>query len=286
MPATSYLPFNSAIEQTPHGAVHCATGVGGCPTGYMGAVPAAGNDPIFYSHHANIDRLYECWLKVNPGARLPTGAILNATFNFIDGAGNQVNRKVGDMLTTQQLGYSYTAGGGCPLVLNIRPIVWRERPLRVIPILGPTPVERGTTTVPVRITPDIRAHVAGTGPEAGGEQSARHATLVIENVAFDEAPGAMFEVALQDASGKSANVGVINFFNRTAPQHAHNNQEGAEAPADHRFDATAAIKALGGSENARLVLRPTSGVSGGPEANELVSPRANVRIGAARIELR
>ena len=41
MPSTSYPPFTAALEQTPHGSVHCATGVANCPTGYMGAVPAA-----------------------------------------------------------------------------------------------------------------------------------------------------------------------------------------------------------------------------------------------------
>jgi len=100
LPSTTYSPFNSALEQTPHGSVHCATGVASCPSGYMGYVPSAGNDPIFYSHHANIDRLYECWLRVNPTARLPNNAAqLAQHFSFIDGGGTLVSSKVGDMLT-------------------------------------------------------------------------------------------------------------------------------------------------------------------------------------------
>jgi hypothetical protein len=279
---TSYLPYNSAIEGTPHGAVHCATGVANCPTGYMGAVPAAGNDPIFYSHHANIDRLYECWLKVNPAGRLPTGAILNANFSFIDGAGALVSRKVGDMLTTSQLSYSYTAGGGCPLVISASSAVLSAAALRVVPLVGSTPLERGTTAVPVKIPADVRAQVRR--PEAGGPQAApRQATLVIDDLTFAEAPGVMFEVALRDASGKSVTVGVINFFNRTAPDHG---QHDGDAD-DHRFDATAALQALG-SDSAQLELRPTSGVTAPntPEAEEQVSPNARVRFAAARIELR
>lgn len=283
MPATSYSPFNSAIEQTPHGSVHCATGVASCPSGYMGYVPSAGNDPIFYSHHANIDRLYECWVKVAPAQRLPSGATLNATFNFIDGAGNLVNRKVGDMLTTQQLGYNYTSGGGCPVVLK-PPVVVQQVPSKVIDLAGPVELQAGVTSVPVKLPAPVRSSNESAGPNA---PPAQQATLVLEGVTFDQAPGAMFEVALQAANGKRVTVGVINFFNQTAPHHG---DAESGAPADSRsFDASAALQALGaGAANARLVLKPTTGVAGasGNEAPTTVKPGAKVRFSAAKLELR
>jgi Common central domain of tyrosinase/Polyphenol oxidase middle domain len=281
MPATTYSPFNSAIEQTPHGSVHCATGVNSCPTGYMGYVPSAGNDPIFYSHHANIDRLYECWVKVAPAQRLPSGATLNATFNFIDGAGNLVNRKVGDMLTTQQLGYNYTAGGGCPAVAK-PPIVVQQLPSKVIDLAGPVELQTGVTSVPVKLPAPVRS--SNESPDA---QPAQQATLVLEGVTFDQAPGAMFEVALQAANGKRVTIGVINFFNQSAPHQG--NMESGGAPAENRsFDASAALQALGaGAAGARLVLKPTSGVSGAnTDVAPTVKPGAKVRFSAAKLELR
>jgi hypothetical protein len=279
MPATSYAPFNSAIEQTPHGAVHCATGVGGCPTGYMGAVPAAGNDPIFYSHHANIDRLYECWLKVNPAQRLPSGATLTANFSFIDGAGNLVTRQVADMKTVQQLGYNYTAGGGCPKILLPHPIILQGQPVKVIPLLGPTQLPAGTTNVPLHLAPELRI-TRRAGAAAGAP--ARQATLVLEGVAADT-PGMMVEVALQGPDGRRVPIGVVNNFNDTAPRHAMAGM--AAAPADRKtFDATAALQALGGAPDAQLVLQPTTGVTGGTGLTE--TPRAGVRVSAVRIELR
>ena len=286
MPNTSYLPFNSALEQTPHGSVHCATGVQSCPSGYMGYVPTAGDDPIFYSHHANIDRLYECWLRINPAQRLPSGAMLNATFSFINGAGNLVTRKVGDMLTTQQLGYGYTAGAGCPVTLRpIRPpILWREQPWRVFPLQGPTRLERGTTRVPVQLPADLRSQLFSS-PRAMGP--ARQATLVLDDVTFDEAPGVMYDVALQGANGRTVPVGVINFFTETAPRHG--NMAAMRPPGRKTFDATAALQTLGaGAANARLVLQPTTGLTGASTAlaEERVNPRANVRFSAARLELR
>lgn len=287
MGSTSYSPFNTALEQTPHGSVHCATGVAGCQTGYMGAVPAAGNDPIFYSHHANIDRLYECWLKVDPAQRLPSGATLTASFSFIDGAGNLVTRVVGDMKTTAQLHYGYTAGGGCPRFRIPFPIIWKQIPWKVIPLLGPTQLQRGTTSIPLRLTPQLRAQMFAAPPRANAAPvPTRQATLVLEGVSFDEAPGVMYEVSLQGPDGKRVPVGTINFFNQTAPHHRAMAGMAQAAPAGTRtFDATEALQALGGPANAQLVVEPTTGVTG-ENAVERLSARANVRFNAARLELR
>src|SRR5260370_28928564 len=120
MTDTPFGPFNSDLEQTPHGAVHCAVTTGGCPTcGLMGSVPAAALDPIFYAHHTNIDRLYECWLQGDEPGRLPSNATqLNTVFTFVDADGSTVDRRVRDMLTTTQLGYTYVAARGCPPTLS------------------------------------------------------------------------------------------------------------------------------------------------------------------------
>ena len=47
-----------AIERVPHDTVH--GGVGGA-TGWMGSVPTAAFDPIFWPHHTEIDHLFTSW---------------------------------------------------------------------------------------------------------------------------------------------------------------------------------------------------------------------------------
>lgn len=288
MAQTSYSPFNGTLEQTPHGAVHCAVGVANCPTGYMGAVPAAGNDPIFYAHHTNIDRLYQCWLQVSPSTRLPTNAAqLNTTFSFIDGGGALVQRKVADMLTVAQLGYHYAAGGGCPATSKaaLTAIVEQEAPVRSIPLVGPTSLQRGTTVIPLSIAPQTRSLMLSAVPEHGG--AAPRSRLVIDGVSYDEAPQVLYEVYLQDGAGKRVSLGVINFFNQSAPHMEHDGMAMAAPASEITFDVTAALATVGKGA-AALVLEPTTGVSGGTVAlaTEQVSPRANVRIGAVRIEQR
>jgi tyrosinase len=53
--------FISYLEGTPHGSVHVAVGT----ADGMGAFPKAARDPIFWLHHANIDRLWESWRRAD-----------------------------------------------------------------------------------------------------------------------------------------------------------------------------------------------------------------------------
>ena len=58
------------MESTPHNWVHVDI------AGLMGSPATAGQDPIFWLHHANIDRLWEVWLALPGSLRLtdPGGA--------------------------------------------------------------------------------------------------------------------------------------------------------------------------------------------------------------------
>lgn len=80
---TTYSGFNHAIDGSPHGAMHDYVGLGNdttgnlkfnnpitgtvTPFGIMGWVPTAAFDPIFWTHHANIDRLWQQWTNSENG---------------------------------------------------------------------------------------------------------------------------------------------------------------------------------------------------------------------------
>jgi tyrosinase len=66
--------FEPLIEDRPHAAVHNLIG------GQMGTVAASPMDPIFYLHHANIDRLWDAWVR-SGGKRIP---ITSNPFNSSD----------------------------------------------------------------------------------------------------------------------------------------------------------------------------------------------------------
>jgi tyrosinase len=101
-----FAGFSSSLEGTPHGVVH--TSVGGF-TGWMSAFETAALDPIFWLHHANIDRLWEVWLGLGAGNSNPTDPTwLGTSFDFYDENGTTVSltgQQVVD--TARQLGYVY-----------------------------------------------------------------------------------------------------------------------------------------------------------------------------------
>jgi hypothetical protein len=293
MTRTTFGSFRSALEGTPHGAVHCALVTGSCPNGLMGAVPASALDPIFYAHHTNIDRLYECWLRVNEAARLPSDpSHLNTEYTFVDADGSTPQRRVSDMLRLSQLGYSYAAGGDCPAVPAVA-IAARganvsdanpaaaasEQPLN---LAGPTRLERGVTTVPINVPPAARDRLSARAMTS----AERRVYVVIEGLAFDVAPGTLYNVYLEGDGGRREQIGVINFFNFTTPR------AGAHAGHDsgagrYTFDATEAVQRLSLDTAAQpsLVFEPSTGLTdSSPEAAAAqISPQANVRFDSARL---
>jgi len=132
-------------------------------------------------------------------------------------------------------------------------------------LAGPTALETGRTVVPVRMDRSL----------AG----AARPRLVIEGLRFDAPPGVLYEVYLQNRAGRRALLGVVNFFNQGA---AYGGSQVGAAASVHSFDATEALRGLGGRATA-LVFEPTTGVAGSKAA---ANPSANVRFTAASIQLR
>jgi tyrosinase len=104
------------LEGVPHGAVHTLVGndydQNGNPIrfGWMGSFYTAGLDPIFWLHHANIDRLWQVWIDHDPDHHQnPSGdpAWFNTTFSFPAVGGGLVTWSIGDVLDTATVGYTY-----------------------------------------------------------------------------------------------------------------------------------------------------------------------------------
>jgi len=289
MTDTTFGPFNSDLEQSPHNNVHCAMVPGSCPNGLMGSVPASALDPIFYAHHTNIDRLYECWLQGDEPGRLPSNPTqLNTVFTFVDADGSTVKRRVRNMLTTTQLGYTYAAGGGCPpgLAQVSRAAENRPVPEQVLASVGPTRLDPTVTAVPLAMSAQGRQALAA---QRQGAPTSSRIYVTIEGLQYDEAPGVLYNVFLRGAGEKREQIGVINFFGLASSRSAdHTGRAGhLRTRGSFWFDITDAVKQLDISGDAplSLVFEPTTGLSdSSPEtvAREM-NPQANVRFESARL---
>jgi tyrosinase len=103
------------LEGTPHGDMHMAVG------GWMTSFNTAALDPIFWLHHANIDRLWEVWLAQGGGRANPdssTGWTNAIAFPFHDAKGNAVTLRPKDVVDTEALGYKYDVDTVQPAALG------------------------------------------------------------------------------------------------------------------------------------------------------------------------
>jgi tyrosinase len=105
-PIFEYTSIDGADQliQIPHDQVHGMIGGG------MGSTLTAALDPVFFVHHANVDRLWDLWLANNALNSDPTSdTVWGATvFNFFDENANAVSMTPCDVLrAAQQLNYVY-----------------------------------------------------------------------------------------------------------------------------------------------------------------------------------
>jgi N-acetylneuraminic acid mutarotase len=97
---TGSLGFNPRLDQNPHFFTHFGLG------GDMAEFSTVGADPVFYLHHANIDRLWESWNRL--GNKNPTDPkYLDRKFAYGDRSGQRVDLPVSAGDRTAQLGYEY-----------------------------------------------------------------------------------------------------------------------------------------------------------------------------------
>jgi tyrosinase len=112
----------SIIEGLPHNKVHnCIGGVGAIDPGPYGNMTnfLSPVDPIFFLHHANIDRLWDVWTRKQIAMGLPylpTGADLAALANepflfYVDGNGQYAGpHKAGEYFSMRAFDYDYQPG--------------------------------------------------------------------------------------------------------------------------------------------------------------------------------
>jgi N-acetylneuraminic acid mutarotase len=94
------LGFNPRFDQNPHFFTHVALG------GDMADFSTVGGDPLFYLHHANLDRIWESWNRL--GNKNPTDPkYLNRKFSYGDRSGKRADLPVSMADRTAQLGYEY-----------------------------------------------------------------------------------------------------------------------------------------------------------------------------------
>ncbi len=95
--------YGGTLENSVHDGVHAAVG------GAMANVELSAWDPIFWLHHANIDRLWNRWIEMGEGRSDPTtdSVWMDTTYNFFDETGTQVSIQSKAVRNNLLLDYRY-----------------------------------------------------------------------------------------------------------------------------------------------------------------------------------
>ena len=251
---TQFNGPHGELESQPHDIVH------GTLSGLMGDPDTAAEDPIFWLHHANIDRLWNRWIAQGGGRQDPTGdaAWMNTTFTFFDENGTAIRMSGQQIISTvKQLGYRYDDD---PVPFPLPPIP-RPRAIRLLraPQVKRTPLTspQAPNAAPNRVL--LSEQVAQTTIplsnkateilNAGLRPGASHrVVLQITDIQYERSPGVYYEVYLDLPTGASQSpkspyfVGNLSFFALKPHPSMSNTTEPAVAKRD--FDVTKVVSML------------------------------------------
>lgn len=244
--------FCRAIDSGIHGRIHVLTGT----STNMGSVPYAGNDPLFWVHHANIDRLWASWNR--NGHRNPSTADWSYNqFVFVNELGQRVARPLRNFFGVLGLGYTYDRFVTSSGTETASMAMTTESTLQAAAAGGATPerVARANTSaklgagpVSVELLP-----LAGTRetPVLGLDpaQPNKRAYLILKDLHTWAQPDVLYHVYLRPGGGTgrpspASYVGNINFFDAEFHDHGGGAQGDALGENFYSFDVTELLRRI------------------------------------------
>ncbi len=294
-----------ALEMTPHNAVHAVIGGNG---GWMNDPNWAARDPIFWVHHANIDRLWNRWLEQGGGRQNPTddSIWMDTLFQFYDENGTVVEMSGRDVVNVvQQLNYQYddapaesintaavpsttaTVDSALTTATASTPSMTKEKKEKLSTLIGKSSKEEFDLSTPW-LTVSIEVEDTSVEPSHAGppDDMPNSLFLNIKGVKFTEYPGAYYEVYLnipKDVTSISYNshrdhyIGNLTFFGM------HKNKEN-----EYHFDITKAIQKLKehnrwNDKNVSVTFVEQGGVSTSSAAKTVKPSKPNIKFSQIEI---
>ncbi|GMY32741.1 polyphenol oxidase, chloroplastic-like isoform X2 [Fagus crenata] len=234
-------PGAGSIENIPHTNIHLWCGDKTQPNfENMGNFYSAGRDPIFFSHHSNVDRMWTIWNTLGGKKRkdITDPDWLNSAFLFYDENAQPVRVKVKDCLETTKLGYVYQKVD-IPW-LKTKPTPRKSKTKKVAKLfqLGgggvgaaqaaeSTGSTTGSVTFPIVLDKVISTLVSRPkqSKRSKDEKEDEEEVLVIEGIQFQRDEAVKFDVYINDEDDSPSGPDKTEFagsFVNAPHKHNHN----------------------------------------------------------------
>lgn len=196
-----------ALEAGAHTSAHIWLGDPAQGNQDMGDLSTAARDPIFYSNHSNVDRMWHIWSTKLGGPDLPYQEWLDTSFVFYDSKKRPVRIKVSDVLDIANLGYTFEDAKLPWLGKRPKPAADIDRPF------GGNTSGQPTSSYPITLKPGQKEYVTVTRPErarASGGSSKKAPEALVIDITLDPCEFVKFDVLVNIPRGQEGKVGPQN----------------------------------------------------------------------------
>jgi hypothetical protein len=249
----SVTGFCRDIDSGIHGRIHVLTGT----SKNMGKISYAAQDPLFWVHHVNIDRLWASW-NANGRTNPTSGSWRDRGFTFADRLGLRVTARLKDFFDTRALGYVYDRYVGpdgrelaaSSALATAGFAVAAERIGRVSERIGSgRAVELGARPARTVLTVETGRPVTALDP--AGE---RRTYLIVKDLHTWAQPEVLYHLYLvARGAGQRPEqfVGSIQFFDAEFHDHGQSELDEALGENFYSFDVTAQLQRLAAANAVR-----------------------------------
>jgi tyrosinase len=260
--------FCRSVDSGIHSRIHVLVGNGT----NMGRIPYAGNDPLFWVHHSNIDRIWTTWTR-GGGVNPVTASWTRKKFVMAEAPGNRVQVPLTDYFSETELGYDYESlAQGADARAMAKTSVQGTVPERVAK--ARSGVTLGARPAQVLLEPlgSVRkSSVLGLD----SAPSPKRAYLLLKDLHTWAQPGVLFHVYVGPAhpaakQDRAHYAGNINFFDAEFHDFGDPSMDMALGENLYSFDVTGILESIRRSNNphARESLMVTFVPAGTPEGGE------------------
>ncbi|KAL7087389.1 hypothetical protein ACP275_13G066000 [Erythranthe tilingii] len=198
-------PGEGSVERGSHTSIHAWVGDPEQPSGEdLGNFYSAGRDPLFYCHHANVDRMWFLWQRL-PNNKLPDKRItdpdyLNASFLFYDENAQLVKVYVRDTFDNRRMGFDYERVDLPWMDYRPPPQAARTKINKVVD------APNAKTLFPLKLDRVVRFQVDKTKKGKADE------ILVLENITVDASKLLKFDVFVNDEDDNPSELDKASYL--------------------------------------------------------------------------